>query len=577
MKIRLILSLTVCAVAAAVMLPDAARAQGSRDRLEDPCRDAGGGVVGEAQITQRAQRFGNMFEQIMNAYQSEGGEREALIKGVLAMQSHQPPEFTQEEKNHMEELAQKPEVKATIEELYREKRMEEVEKAHSFNIAPCFFYPNPMLQDYLNKLGQSLVPKDSEQLYAFRIVYDPRPDAWAFSTGSIYVTTGLVAMMDNEAQMAYVLAHEIGHVEHKHLYLQTRGEVLQQLLEVDKVKSIKKKGMILGAVAGGIGAVAGGARGGGLGALGGATLGYGGVQMVTNIVLALHQPKFTDWSSVEENDADEYALKDTLDHRFDVREAPKVFVTLETTIHRDDRVGMGFHYGRLENLLARRQHIQSIITGAMKADIDAQSKQGLMAATPNFALLVAEVKRDNGIMALDYDLFDEARQNLEEAVALRSTDPVAHLYLGEVYKLTARDPAEAQKAMDNFQQAIQLDTGRTSFPQPHLERALSLLQNGDPSNYPEAQKEIKIYTEMYKLEHAGAVPVGFPVNMRILYDYLSLTGDDNWGRRPVANVVQVSEPPSVLGPAQSQSRAPATQTPTPTRPKPAAKKPAGTD
>jgi predicted Zn-dependent protease len=507
----------------------------SQNWTTGPCRAQTSTVTGEAHVAHQAERASNLLDKLVQAY--EGNNRnEALAKDITSYAAHEEPVFSKDDANKMEELAQRPEVKATIEAIYRERRSAEIEQAHNFNVAPCFLYPNPMLQDYVNKLGQSLVPRESTGYYAFRIVYDPRPDAWSFSTGSVYVTTGLVAMLDNQAQLAFVLAHEIGHVEHRHLYQQTRGEVLQQLLETEKIKSVRHRGMILGAIAAGVGAAAGGSKAGGFGALAGAELGYGGAQMVTNLVLALHRPRFTDWSAAEERDADEFALKDVLAHRFDVREAPKVFVALATTIHRDDRVGMGFHYGRLENLDGRRQHVQALLTGAMKADIEAQSKQPLVAATPNFALLMAEVKRDNGIVALDYDLFDEARQNLEDAVAARSNDPTAQLYLGEVYKLTARDASEEQKAIDHFTEAVRLDTGRNSFPQPHLEHALALLKRGDPQNYPDAQKEIKTYIEMYKQEHAGQVPQGFPVTMGILYDYLSLTGDVIWADRPVVNV-----------------------------------------
>ena len=51
---------------------------------------------------------------------------------------------------------------------------------------------------------------------------------------------------------------------------------------------------------------------------------------------------------------------------------------------------------------------------------------------------MAALKRDNGIIAIDYDLFAMARDNLEEAVNLRSNDPRAQLYLGKVISLTAR-------------------------------------------------------------------------------------------------------------------------------------------
>jgi predicted Zn-dependent protease len=506
------------------------------------------GLTGEGQIAQHAGTISELWSRLMTAYQQgDKKQEEDLVKRLEGYANHRDITFSDDERNKMEELAQRPEVKTIIEAIYAERRAEETERAHRFNLAGgCFFYPNPLLQDKVNQLGQRLVPATSTQFYAFRIVNYPLPDAWAFSTGSVYITTGLVSMLDNEAQLAYVLAHEIGHVEHLHMYKQTRGEVLQQLLEVEKMKSARKKGLILGAVAAGIGGALG-AKEGGAGALLGAGLGFTATTLVVNLVESLRRPKFTDWSNVEEADADEFAAHEALQNNFDVREAPKIFVALEGTIHHDDRVGRGFHYGLPNSLAERRQHVQTLLTGVLKADLEQRAKAGLQTASPNFALLMSQVKRDNGELALEYDLFDEARQNLESAISLRSDDPKAHLYLGLAYKLTARTSADEEKAMDHFMQAIRLDAGRSAYARPHLEHALTLLKKNDPAVLPEAQREIKNYIELYKVDYGG----GVPPNMSILYDYLSLTGDDQWSQRQVLNVAQAS---AAAGPSTEVSK-----------------------
>jgi predicted Zn-dependent protease len=477
-------------------------------------------------------------DKLIAVYQSgDKKQEESLVKELEGYKNNREVTFSDDEKKKMEELAQRPEVKMIIEAVYLEHRAEDTEQAHRFYLAgQCFFYPNPMLQDYVNKLGQSMVPSGSERWYAFRIVQDPRPDAWALSTGSIYVTTGLVAMLDNEAQLAYVLAHEVGHVEHRHAYAQVRGVVLENLLEVEKEKSAKKKAAIIGAVAAGIGGVVGGAKGGGGGAVFGAALGFGGTALVSAIIERLRVPKFTDFSATQEADADEFAANTVLQRGFDIREAPKVFLTLQDSLHRDDRVGMGFHYGEANTLNERREHLQGLLTGALKADLDQRSKRGLQTSSPNFSLMMSSLKRDNGALAFSYDLFDEARQNLEEAIAVRSSDPRAHYYLGLVYKQTARNATDEQKAMDHFVKAIQYDTPRSFYPDAHLNRALALLTKNDPGVYTEAANEIKTFVEFYKLNHGGNVPG----NMHIMYDYLSLMGESAWSDPPVLNVTQTT-------------------------------------
>ena len=79
---------------------------------------------------------------------------------------------------------------------------------------------------YLQRVGESLLPRDrnlEHVLWRFRALRDPVPNAFALPNGSVYVNTGLIALLDNESQLASVLAHEITHVLNRHTYLQNRS------------------------------------------------------------------------------------------------------------------------------------------------------------------------------------------------------------------------------------------------------------------------------------------------------------------------------------------------------------------
>jgi len=79
---------------------------------------------------------------------------------------------------------------------------------------------------YLYRVGKSLIPKGltlERVNWTFRALRDPQPNAFALPNGSIYVTTGLMALIDNESQLAAVLAHELTHVMRRHTYLQNRS------------------------------------------------------------------------------------------------------------------------------------------------------------------------------------------------------------------------------------------------------------------------------------------------------------------------------------------------------------------
>lgn len=80
---------------------------------------------------------------------------------------------------------------------------------------------------YLNRVGQSLlVPRGltmEHVTWKFRALRDSQPNAFALPNGSVYVSTGLLALMDNESQLGAVLAHEMTHVMRRHTYLQNRS------------------------------------------------------------------------------------------------------------------------------------------------------------------------------------------------------------------------------------------------------------------------------------------------------------------------------------------------------------------
>ncbi len=154
----------------------------------------------------------------------------------------------------------------------------------------------------------------------------------------------------------------------------------------------------------------------------------------------------------------------------------------------------------------------------------------LAGSSGEFSLIMAALKRDNGIIAFNYDLFAIARENLEEAVALRSNDARAQLYLGKVISVTARNDGDCQEAEQHFIKAIHCDEARGAYPDPHLEDALHLI--GTNADKEEISKELEAFIALYQRENGGKVPE----NMPILYDYLNLAGNTNWYASPTTVV-----------------------------------------
>jgi predicted Zn-dependent protease len=79
-------------------------------------------------------------------------------------------------------------------------------------------YDDPALQAYVSSLGKLLVATSEtpDKSFTFTVLDSPVVNAFALPGGYVYITRGLMALADNEAEVAGVLAHEIGHVTARH-------------------------------------------------------------------------------------------------------------------------------------------------------------------------------------------------------------------------------------------------------------------------------------------------------------------------------------------------------------------------
>lgn len=79
-------------------------------------------------------------------------------------------------------------------------------------------FGSPALRSYISSLGKALaaVSEVPELLYTFTILNDEKVNAFALPGGYVYITRGLLALAENEAEVAGVLAHEIGHITARH-------------------------------------------------------------------------------------------------------------------------------------------------------------------------------------------------------------------------------------------------------------------------------------------------------------------------------------------------------------------------
>lgn len=79
-------------------------------------------------------------------------------------------------------------------------------------------YPDKKLQAYVQQIGQRVVTRSHRPnlAYQFTVIDTPDINAFALPGGFIYIHRGLMAYLNSEADLAAVLAHEVGHVTARH-------------------------------------------------------------------------------------------------------------------------------------------------------------------------------------------------------------------------------------------------------------------------------------------------------------------------------------------------------------------------
>lgn len=170
-------------------------------------------------------------------------------------------------------------------------------------------YDNDALQQYVEKIGQEMLAvshmqrEDSPDQYKntkfyFRLLDSPVVNAFALPGGYIYVTRGLLSHLDNEAQLAVVLGHEIGHVAARHASQRAFEQQMGQLA------------LIGGAIAGQHF----------LGIPGGDILGLGGMAA---------QMLFLSYSRDNERESDRLGVEYAAKQKYNSAEGAKFFTTLE--------------------------------------------------------------------------------------------------------------------------------------------------------------------------------------------------------------------------------------------------------
>ena len=117
------------------------------------------------------------------------------------------------------------------------------------------------LNRYVSEVGNKMAAKShrTHMPYSFRVVNATYVNAYAFPGGTIAATRGIMLELDNEAELAALLGHELGHVNARHSAEQmSKGQLTQAVVGLGSVL-VGTQSAVLGDLAGQLGQISAGA------------------------------------------------------------------------------------------------------------------------------------------------------------------------------------------------------------------------------------------------------------------------------------------------------------------------------
>ncbi|MGH7335865.1 MAG: tetratricopeptide repeat protein [Candidatus Rokuibacteriota bacterium] len=339
-------------------------------------------------------------------------------------------------------------------------------------------YDDPLLEDYLAKIGDRLLPDNVRAAggpgYRFGVIRDPTLNAFAMPNGRVYIHTGLLAQVQNEAQLATIVGHEMTHVSNRHALSFTRDAQTKQIIYT------------VAAIAVSIGVAAAAGSVGKNNPVGGAV-----ISQTANAILGLGLQLATiaainGYGRDLEREADAEGLDRMVRAGYDPREAPKVFALLKDS--GGDRGSLEtFFFGSHPRLQERIETTQELIRTKYT---DAAGSSAMMTNSDEFELRMRTVVRDNARLDIAAGRFPLAQRQLDRVLTITPKDPIAHLYYGDLYRLQAqraKSPIEkaelAHMALVRYRRSAELDP---QAPEPHRQLGLLYYQQRLPDRAREA-------------------------------------------------------------------------------------------
>lgn len=325
-------------------------------------------------------------------------------------------------------------------------------------------YEDRELEVYLNGVVRKLLAnklQGAEITTRVKLIRHPFINAFTLPHGAIYFHTGMLARMENEAQLATVLGHELVHFIHRHALKEMRHAQ-------NKVALLRIMQLFLVASAGAAGGVPGAAV----------------VGQLTGEVGALWAlASISGHSQESETEADEEGFRAMVQAGYDPTESLKVFEHLQQEMD-ERRINEPFFFGTHPRLQERIENYQRLLRSQ---DGDRAMEARRIDSSEEFLSRISKLLLENAVLDLEIGRLKTAQSAIDRHLKLEPINARAHFLLGEVHRRSGRDQVHIEQAIAAYREASHLNP---VYADPH--RELGLLYRAQ-NRLEEARAEFERY------------------------------------------------------------------------------------
>lgn len=293
-------------------------------------------------------------------------------------------------------------------------------------------YQDPELESYLNQVAAILQPQPAPADLPIRVkvIKNAYLNAFAYPNGVIYIHSGLLARMDNEAQLSAVLAHEMTHFTQRHaLRAFRRVRDRASFLSAIQQKLMATKGL---------------------------------QELARNLGFTGSLAAVRGYTRELEAEADRVGIDLMLKAGYDPKEALFLFDHLASEIEQEG-FKEPFFFGSHPKVQQRVDNLQKLPDGLYAP------KRPAIKDSEVFLAILGKLIFDTARLDLRLGRFRAARRGIEKYLRTQPHDTRAYFILGEIFRQRGQAD-DTRTAIKYYNQAILLDP---TYADPH--KAIGLI------------------------------------------------------------------------------------------------------